>query len=88
MPNNLDKLTTAELEQRAISRHGNRAFFIATRGSKTGVPTRTGWISAINAPIDEYDEARQDEWEQSLDEKFPWLRQCRDAVQQREEIGQ
>jgi hypothetical protein len=49
-------------------------------------PAQAG--AAINAPIDEYDEARQDEWEQSLDEKFPWLRQCRDAVQQREEIGQ
>jgi hypothetical protein len=85
MIDNCNKITTAELEQRAISRHGNRAFFIATRGASTGIPTRAGWIAAINASIDEYDEARQDEWEQSLHKKFPWLRECRDAVQSREE---
>jgi hypothetical protein len=73
MPDNLDKLTTAELEQRAISRHGDRAFVIACRLCQRSVPTRAGWIAALNAPVDEYAEASHQQWQASLREKFPWL---------------
>ena len=73
MSNNFSKLTAAELEQRAISRHGDRAFVIACRLCQKSVPTRAGWIAALNAPVDEYAEASPQQWQDSLREKFPWL---------------
>jgi hypothetical protein len=37
----------------------------------TGKATKANWQKVIDAPVDEYAEARHEQWQQSLRVKFP-----------------
>jgi hypothetical protein len=64
------KKTLAQLEAEAYGKHGPRAGALLSLVG-TGRATKASWQKVIDAPVDEYAEARHEQWQQSLRVKFP-----------------
>ena len=68
----MTKKTLAELEAEAYAKHGPRAGALLSLVGD-GKATKANWQKVIDAPVDEYAEARHEQWQQSLRAKFPQL---------------
>jgi hypothetical protein len=68
----MTKKTLAELEAEAYAKHGPRAGALLSLVGD-GRATKANWRKVIDAPVDEYAEARHEQWQQSLRAKFPQL---------------
>jgi len=68
----MTKKTLSQLEDEAYAKHGPRAGALLSLVSD-GRATKANWQKVIDAPVDEYAEARHEQWQQSLRVEFPEL---------------
>ena len=68
------KKTLAQLEAEAYAKHGPRAGALLSLVGD-GKATKAKWQKVIDAPVDEYAEARHEYelWQQSLRAKYPQI---------------